>query len=109
MGREGTFLSVLSLYALTTAPPRGGDPRIIAESCSLGTAHPPGYPPFTLLYHTVNVHANLFQSGEWANLFTATIGAGASSVVCQDHVRSIEMWRPVRPVDNRCISGLPLA
>ena len=79
------FVSVLLLYSLTTAPSvAGGDSgELLAESCSLGTAHPPGYPLFTLLYHVpLTSMPHYYSPAMWANLFTAVIGAGASSVVC---------------------------
>lgn len=32
----------------------GGDSgELVAEACHLGTAHPPGYPLFTLLFHVI--------------------------------------------------------
>ena len=78
------FLSVFALYALTTAPSvAGGDSgELLAESCSLGTAHPPGYPLFTLLYHIPLTYMPGLNPAMWANLFTAMLGAGASAVVC---------------------------
>ena len=79
------FVSVFALYALTTAPSvAGGDSgELLAESCSLGTAHPPGYPLFTLLYHIPLTYMPAYLSpAMWANLFTAMLGAGASAVVC---------------------------
>ena len=79
------FVSVFALYALTTAPSvAGGDSgELLAESCSLGTAHPPGYPLFTLLYHIPLTSMPIyFSPALWANLFTAVLGAGASAVVC---------------------------
>lgn len=44
---------VLAVYLSTVAPGiAGGDAgELVAESCHLGTAHPPGYPLFTLLNH----------------------------------------------------------
>ena len=79
------FFSVLLLYAVTTAPSvAGGDSgELLAESCSLGTAHPPGYPLFTLLYHIPLTYMPAYLSpAMWANLFTACLGAAASAVVC---------------------------
>ena len=78
------FVSVFALYALTTAPSvAGGDSgELLAESCSLGTAHPPGYPLFTLLYHIPLTYLPGLNPAMWANLFTAMLGAGASAVVC---------------------------
>lgn len=44
---------VQAIYLSTVAPGiAGGDSgELVAESCHLGTAHPPGYPLFTLLNH----------------------------------------------------------
>lgn len=41
----------LAVYLATVAPgiPGGDAGEVVAESCHLGTAHPPGYPLFTLL------------------------------------------------------------
>ena len=46
---------VLSVYGATIAPSiAGGDSgELVAEACHLGTAHPPGYPLFTLLIHAL--------------------------------------------------------
>lgn len=43
----------LAVYLATVAPgiPGGDAGEVVAESCHLGTAHPPGYPLFTLLNH----------------------------------------------------------
>lgn len=43
----------LAVYVATVAPgiPGGDAGELVAESCHLGTAHPPGYPLFTLLNH----------------------------------------------------------
>lgn len=79
------FWSVLGLYVLTVAPSvAGGDSgELLAESCSLGTAHPPGYPLFTLLYHIpLTWTPSLITPAMWANLFTAFLGACASAAVC---------------------------
>lgn len=45
----------LAIYLTTVAPGiAGGDAgELVAESCHLGTAHPPGYPLFTVLNHLV--------------------------------------------------------
>lgn len=44
---------ILSVYLPTIAPGiAGGDSgELVAESCHVGTAHPPGYPLFTILNH----------------------------------------------------------
>lgn len=43
----------LAVYLATVAPgiPGGDAGELVAESCHLGTAHPPGYPLFTLINH----------------------------------------------------------
>jgi hypothetical protein len=49
------FIIVYSIYHLTSFPsiPGGDSGELLAESCLLGTAHPPGYPIFTMLSHIV--------------------------------------------------------
>ena len=46
---------VMCVYWWTLFPsiPGGDAGEIAAEACQLGTAHPPGYPLFTLLNHAV--------------------------------------------------------
>eukprot|EP00752_Nemacystus_decipiens_P006962 g6246.t2 len=46
-------VGALAVYLATVAPgiPGGDAGEVVAESCHLGTAHPPGYPLFTLLNH----------------------------------------------------------
>ena len=46
-------VGALAVYLATAAPgiPGGDAGEVVAESCHLGTAHPPGYPLFTLLNH----------------------------------------------------------
>jgi Protein of unknown function (DUF2723) len=46
---------VLVVYAATAFPsvPGGDSGELLAEACELGTAHPPGYPLFTLLNHLI--------------------------------------------------------
>jgi hypothetical protein len=46
-----SFIVIFILYVLSASPSiAGGDSgELVAEGCSLGTAHPPGYPLFTLL------------------------------------------------------------
>jgi hypothetical protein len=45
------FAVIYSIYHLTSPPslPGGDSGELLAVSCSLGTAHPPGYPLYTLL------------------------------------------------------------
>jgi hypothetical protein len=48
---------IFSLYALSISPSiAGGDSgELVAEGCILGTAHPPGYPVFTLMVYGLKV------------------------------------------------------
>ena len=50
-----TFIIVLYGYYKTLMPsiPGGDSGELVAESCELGTAHPPGYPLYTLLVHLI--------------------------------------------------------
>lgn len=53
------------MYLATVAPgiPGGDAGELVAESCQLGTAHPPGYPLFTLLNHiTIRFFPGLLDS-----------------------------------------------
>lgn len=55
----------LAVYLATVAPgiPGGDAGELVAESCHLGTAHPPGYPLFTILnYVTTRGLPGLFDS-----------------------------------------------
>jgi hypothetical protein len=47
------FAYVYSIYHLTSPPslPGGDSGELLAAGCSLGTAHPPGYPLYTLTTH----------------------------------------------------------
>ena len=50
----GGFAAIIfSLYAKSISPSiAGGDSgELVAEGCLLGTAHPPGYPLFTMMVH----------------------------------------------------------
>ena len=52
-----TFIIVLYGYYKTLMPsiPGGDSGELVAESCELGTAHPPGYPLYTLLVHLISI------------------------------------------------------
>ena len=89
---------MFSLYAVTTAPTIVGvdSGELVAEACHLGTAHPPGYPLFTLVVHVVT---RLVKGGaEWgrwaspaarANLMCAAFGAVAAALLAHDVVLCI--------------------
>lgn len=90
---------VFGVYLPTIAPGiAGGDAgELVAESCHLGTAHPPGYPLFTMLnFVTTQVLPNVLEScglafehgladrmspAWYANATTAVMGALAASFV----------------------------
>ena len=77
---------VLSVYGATIAPSiAGGDSgELVAEACHLGTAHPPGYPLFTLLIHALTRLPGVPASpAVRANLFCAACGAGAAALVAR--------------------------
>jgi hypothetical protein len=89
-----TFWCVFAVYSLTAAPSvAGGDSgELLAEACGLGTAHPPGYPLFTMVMHPVLRLPRVFFAptpAAWANLFTAAVAAAAAAVVgaCVDEAR----------------------
>ena len=48
-----TFIIAITVYTKTLMPsiPGGDSGELVAESCELGTAHPPGYPLYTLVVH----------------------------------------------------------
>ena len=48
-----TSLVVLAIYLFTKYPgiPGGDVGELVAETCHLGTAHPPGYPLYTIVSH----------------------------------------------------------
>jgi hypothetical protein len=58
---------ILVVYVLTLSPSiAGGDSgELVAEGCTLGIAHPPGYPLFTLLVYTLAKYTkDWFRGGE---------------------------------------------
>mmetsp|Transcript_22180 Transcript_22180/g.68136 ORF Transcript_22180/g.68136 Transcript_22180/m.68136 type:complete len:738 (+) Transcript_22180:98-2311(+) len=77
-------LAVLAVYLRTLSPGIvGGDSgELVAEACRLGTAHPPGYPTFTLLTYVVtkvlpDLPAPLDTPAGRANALSAAFGAFA--------------------------------
>jgi hypothetical protein len=91
---------VMCVYWWTLFPsiPGGDAGEIAAEACQLGTAHPPGYPLFTLLNHAV-ARLPIPRLGTWGdggggneaeeeglaayrmNLLSATLGALAAGLI----------------------------
>lgn len=71
------FFSFLSLYIYTLAPsvaPQGDSGELVTVAYTLGIAHPPGYPLFTLIAHLFTYLP--FNSVAWrVNLFSAVCSA----------------------------------
>ena len=65
--------------------PGGDSGELVAESCELGTAHPPGYPLYTILVHIISIMppSITFNTSVAyrANLFCAFLSALASSLI----------------------------
>ena len=87
-----TLAVVAQAYAATLAPSVvGGDTgELLAEACGLGTAHPPGYPVFTLLVHAAHRLAQAQGGGvttaHAANALCAAFGALAACLVASSTV-----------------------
>jgi hypothetical protein len=84
-----SFVVALGLYVRTLAPTVvGGDSgELIAVGATLGIAHPPGYPLYTLLAKAFT----LLPGGSVAqrvNLLSALCGAGAAALLC----RAVRRW-----------------
>lgn len=76
-GAVFVFLISLGVYCFTLAPTivPGDNPEIITAAYNLGTAHPPGYPLFTLI---LKIFIVIFPFGNiaWrANLFNAILSS----------------------------------
>jgi hypothetical protein len=95
---------VLSVYWRTLSPGvAGGDTgELLAESCQLGTAHPPGYPLFTLLNHAVMQWTSMIPGlDSWgmtpaarANAFAALLSAACAGVTVSTSCELTAMRRP---------------
>jgi hypothetical protein len=85
------FILVFSVYVKTLFPsiPGGDSGELIAEACHLGTAHPPGYPLFTLVLHVVTKWLPSYGTEAWrANVFSAGCGAGSAAFI----MSSVNVW-----------------
>ena len=74
------FTVALAVYTHTLMPsvPGGDSGELVAEACELGTAHPPGYPLYTLVVHLLTYLP--VGSMAWrANEFCAVLGALAAA------------------------------
>jgi len=65
--------------------PGGDSGELVAESCELGTAHPPGYPLYTLLVHLISIMPKNMTFNTTiayrANFFCAILSALSSSLI----------------------------
>ncbi|CAB1110766.1 unnamed protein product [Ectocarpus sp. CCAP 1310/34] len=70
------------VYLATVAPgiPGGDAGELVAESCHLGTAHPPGYPLFTLLNHMTTRGLPILL--EYVGFSSGTEADGGASPAC---------------------------
>lgn len=88
-----TFAISLGVYVKTASPSiAGGDSgELVAEGCMLGTAHPPGYPLYTLLIYSLtkiriflcnnNIEKPCGSPAYLANLMSCFFGALASGLI----------------------------
>jgi len=74
-----TCLLILGIYVYSRFPhlPGGDTGELLAEACHLGTAHPPGYPLFTILYHFF-MRLSPLPPATTANLISCLQGALAA-------------------------------
>ena len=76
-----TALVVFALYFLTAFSdvPGGDAGELLAEGCSAGVAHPPGYPLYTMLLWTVTTGIRrLLMLGEEVDGGNAAVGTNSS-------------------------------
>ena len=77
----------LAVYLQTVAPTIvGGDAgELVAEGCALGTAHPPGYPLFTVLVYLVTRLGQKLNPdvvpAYWVNVLNAVFGGVTSGII----------------------------
>ena len=96
-------VAIFSVYVITASPSiAGGDSgELVAEGCSLGTAHPPGYPLFTLLIYTLKKFLPI--PSDVANTvsvaYRANISSGVFSSAAAYFIGKIILLFPGRPHD----------
>ena len=81
MSSLAIFVVGLGVYIATLMPsiPGGDSGELVAEACELGTAHPPGYPLYTLVVHLLTFFNVDGVTMAWkANAFCAALGAAAA-------------------------------
>ena len=103
-----TSLFVLYVYWNTMyhGVPGGDAGELLAEACQLGTAHPPGYPIFIMVYHIVmkyfpDVETSFLQMhtpAEKANAFSCILGAMTCYVI--SHTTRCYLESPKRENDR---------
>jgi hypothetical protein len=79
-----TFILALAVYTKTLMPsiPGGDSGELVAEACELGTAHPPGYPLYTMVVHLLTYIP--YGTMAWrANELCAILGALAAANIAQ--------------------------
>lgn len=92
-------VSLFCIYMATLSPGvAGGDSgELLAEACNLGTAHPPGYPLFTMVYHAAMRWPQAFDTQHtpaWrANALSAALAALAATLLAS----SIVLLTPQQP------------
>lgn len=91
----GTVIFGIYMASLSPSIAGGDSGELVAEGCALGTAHPPGYPLFTIFVyllkslaadplgvevaHAVNVSSALLSAGAAALMGSVVIGVGDPS------------------------------
>mmetsp|Transcript_12384 Transcript_12384/g.25320 ORF Transcript_12384/g.25320 Transcript_12384/m.25320 type:complete len:783 (-) Transcript_12384:41-2389(-) len=78
-----TFFLSLALYLPTLCPTiAGGDAgELVAEGCQLGTAHPPGYPTFTIITYLISLLPVSVNVAYRMNVFSAVCGSLCSAII----------------------------
>ena len=86
---------IFAVYLATLSPSiAGGDSgEIVAEGCSLGTAHPPGYPLLTMLIHFIDVWLPFGSVAYRINVLSAALTAFAA--VCIGYC--VYLYQPQGP------------
>ena len=80
-----TFAVTACIYYCTLMPsiPGGDSGELVAEGCELGTAHPPGYPLYTLMLHMLTyLPEKVFGTmAARANMMCSLLTAAASALI----------------------------
>ena len=96
-------VAIFSVYVITASPSiAGGDSgELVAEGCSLGTAHPPGYPLFTLLIYVLKEYLPLpsDMANSMSVAYKANLSSGVFTSVAAYLIGKIIQLFPGRPHD----------